>query len=67
MKEIGDSEDVDEELMVRRSGLRNVSTGSFVTRIRLKNVKRDGTNLAMADNLQNWEQTPVRVGDEVFF
>ncbi len=54
------------ELMVRRPGFQGPSD-SFVTRIRLKSVKRDGSNLALADNLQNWEQVPVTTDDEVFF
>jgi len=54
------------EFMVRRPGL-DGEAGDFVTRIRLKSVKRDGSNLAMADNLQNWEQIPVNSNDEVFF
>lgn len=54
------------DLMVRREGLQGPS-GPFVTRIRLKSIKRDGSNLALADNLQNWEQVPVAANDEVFF
>lgn len=54
------------DFMVRRPGL-NAPAGDFVTRIRLKSVKRDGSNLALADNLQSWEQVPVSVNDEVFF
>ncbi len=54
------------DFMVRRDGLQ-APAGSFVTRLRIKSVKRDGSNLALADNLLNWEQVPVAVGDEVFF
>ncbi len=54
------------DFMVQREGLQ-APAGSFVTRIRIKSVKRDGSNLAIADNLTNWEQVPVAVGDEVFF
>ena len=55
------------DFMVRRPGL-DAAAGSFVTRIRLKSLKRDdGANLVLADNLQNWEQVPVAVNDEVFF
>lgn len=54
------------EFMVRREGHQGPS-GPFVTRIRIKSIKRDGSNLALADNLQNWEQVPVAANDEVFF
>jgi hypothetical protein len=54
------------EFMVRREGL-NAAAGSFVTRIRIKSIKRDGSNLALADNLLNWEQVPIAPNDEVFF
>ena len=54
------------DFMVRRTGLKGPS-GDVVSRIRLKSLKRDGSNLAIADNLLNWEQVPAQVGDEVFF
>lgn len=55
-----------EEYMVRRKGLASPS-GDLVGRIRIESIRRDGSNLAVAGNLANWEQTPIAVGDEVFF
>lgn len=54
------------DFMVRRPGMESPA-GTFVTRLRIKSIKRDGSNLALADNLQNWEQVPVAPNDEVFF
>lgn len=49
-----------EEYMVRRGT-------SLVSRVRIQSVRRDGSNLAIAENLSDWQQTPVTTGDEVFF
>lgn len=55
-----------EEYMVRRKGLAGPA-GELVSRLRIESIRRDGSNLAVAINLTNWEQTPVAAGDEVFF
>ena len=49
-----------EEYMVRRGE-------RLVTRVRIQSIRRDGSNLAIAENLSDWQQTPVAPGDEVFF
>jgi len=54
------------DVMVRRHGLKGPA-GDFVTSLRLRAVRNDGTNLVMADNLPAWEQVPAAVGDEVFY
>ena len=55
-----------EEYMVRRNGYESPS-GNLVSRIRIQSIRRDGSNLAIAENLVDWQQTPVQAGDEVFF
>lgn len=55
-----------EDYMVRRKGLESPA-GDFVTRIRIQSIRRDGSNIAIADNIASWQQTPVARGDEVFF
>lgn len=55
-----------EEYMVRRGGMQSAA-GNLVTRIRIQSIRRDGSDLAIAENLVDWEQTPVKAGDEVFF
>ena len=55
-----------EEYMIRRKGF-SPSSGDLVSRIKIESVRRDGSNLAVAGNLPNWQQTPVAPGDEVFF
>ena len=55
-----------EQYSVRRPGL-DSPAGEFITRIRIQSLRRDGSNLAIADNLTTWQQTPVQKGDEVFF
>ena len=54
------------DVMVRRPGFKGPA-GDFVTSLRLRAIRNDGTNLAMADNLPAWEQAPMAVGDEVFY
>ena len=55
-----------EDYMVRRNGL-VAPAGNFVTRIRIQSIRRDGSNIAICDNIVSWQQTPVAKGDEVFF
>ena len=55
-----------EQYTVRRPGL-NSPAGELITRIRIQSLRRDGSNLAIADNLTTWQQNPVQKGDEVFF
>lgn len=55
-----------EEYMVRRKGFSSAS-GDLVSRVKIESVRRDGSNLAVAGNLPNWQQAPVAPGDEVFF
>ena len=53
------------EMMVRRPGLKS-ATGSFVTRIKFREVVRQ-KNLVVADILGDWQQLPVEINDVVFF
>ena len=56
---------LDVELMVRRNGF-DGPVGNFVTRLRLRSI-RESQKIAVADNLDTWQQAPVQVEDEVFF
>lgn len=55
-----------EEYMVRRKGMDSPS-GEFVSRIRIQSIRRDGSNIAIADEMTDWQQTPPAKGDEVYF
>lgn len=50
------------ELLVKRAD----SSGTFVTKVRLTQIKRD-QNLAIADILGDWQQAPVEDGDILFY
>lgn len=53
------------DLNVKRPGLISPA-GDFVTKVRLRHLKRD-EGLAIADVLQDWEQSKVRKGDDIWF
>ena len=55
-----------EEYMVRRKGM-NAASGELVTRVKIQSLRRDGSNIAIADNLTSWQQVAPARGDEVFF
>ncbi len=55
-----------EEYMVRRKGM-NSPSGELVSRIRIQSIRRDGSNIAIADEMTDWQQTPPAKGDEVYF
>ncbi len=54
-----------EEYMVRRNGF-DSPAGTLISRVRIQSIKRD-SNLAIADELVDWQQSPIQIGDEVFF
>ena len=53
------------EMMVRRPGL-ETAAGDFVTRIRLRQVVRE-QGLVIADVLIDWQQSPLKKDDVVYF
>lgn len=55
-----------EEYMVRRKGMDSPS-GELVSRIRIQSIRRDGSNIAIADEMTDWRQTLPAKGDEVYF
>lgn len=53
------------DLYVRRPDKADGSTGDFVTKLRLRQIRRD-EKLGIADIMTNWQQLPIKTGDVIF-